>query len=332
MRTKTLLRYLLTRLVAAVLLMYLAASGMLVLMRFASGDIVSAEFYGPTITQEFLAQERARLGLDRPFVEQYATWLSNAARMDFGTSFRFRRPVTTLVAERASNTAVLLIAALAFGTIVGLPLGVIAGGGRAPVVGWFVRIGSLFALSMPTLLTSIVFAWIAARTGWFPIGGVTSIGSAEMSVVARASDFAWHLVLPAISLALPLVATLERLQADAVATVRTEPFVLGALARGVPGGRVIWRDVWRPALGPVLAIYGLSASYMLSGSFPVELVTGWPGLGRLMFDALNTRDVPLAAGCAAAAALFLSIWTTVSELVLAAFDPRTRAALGERSA
>lgn len=332
MRTKTLLRYLLKRLVAAIVLMFLAASGMLVLMRFTSGDIVSVEFDGQTITQEFRARERARLGLDRPFAEQYATWLSRAVRLDFGTSFRFRQPVTTLVTERARNTAILLIAAIVVGTIIGLPLGVIAGGGRAPVLGWLVRIGSLLALSMPTLLTSIVFAWIAARTGWFPIGGVTSVGAAELSFAARASDFAWHLVLPAISLALPLVATLERLQADAVATVRMEPFVLGALARGVPGGRVIWRDVWRPALGPVLAIYGLSASYLLSGSFPVELVTGWPGLGRLMFDALNTRDVPLAAGCAAAAALVLSVWSTVAEMVLAALDPRTRAAIGEPSA
>lgn len=332
MGTQTILRFLLKRLAAAVLLMFLAASSMLVLLHFASGDIVSSEFYGPGTTREFLTKERARLGLDRPFAEQYASWLAHALRFDWGTSYRFRSPVTTLVTTRAINTAVLLTAALAVGTLIGLPLGVIAGGGRAPFVGWIVRVASLLALSLPSLLTSIVFAWIGARTGWFPIGGMTSVGVADLSIAARASDFGWHLVLPTLSLALPLVATLERLQADAVTATRTEPFVLGALARGVPSARVIWRDVWRPALGPVLAIYGLAAGYLLSGSFAIELVTGWPGLGRLMLDALTTRDVPLAAGCAAAAALFLSLWTMISELVLAAFDPRTRAAIGEPSA
>ncbi len=142
------------------------------------------------------------------------------------------------------------------------------------------------------------------------------------------SDLAWHLALPALALALPLAATFERLQADAVSAVRAEPFILGALSRGIPAPRVIWRDVWRPALGPVLSIYGLAAGQLLSGSLAVELVTAWPGLGRLMLDALGTRDIPLAVGCAAAAALFLSIWTAISDLTLASLDPRAHAAIG----
>jgi peptide/nickel transport system permease protein len=327
MTTQTLLRFLMQRTASAVLLIWLAASGMLGLMRWAGGDFVSATAL-PSASREIILQERARLGLDQSFARYYAAWLGRVVRLDFGTSYQFDRPVTSVVIERAGNTALLAFAALALATLTGLPLGVIAGSGRAPNTARLVHAGSLVALSLPPLLTSLVFAWIAARTGWFPIGGIASAGAADLSFFARASDLAWHLVLPALALALPLTAQFERLQADAVSMVRAEPFILGAFARGVPASRVIWRDVWRPALGPVLSIYGFTAGQLLSGSLAVELVTAWPGLGRLMLDALGTRDVPLTVGCAAAAALFLSIWTAISDVTLASIDPRTHASIG----
>jgi peptide/nickel transport system permease protein len=327
MATHTLLRFLIQRTASAVVLIWLAASGMLGLMRLSAGDFAQA--MAPTgASLEAIAQDRARLGLDRSFGQYYAAWLGRAVRLDFGTSYHYNRPVTSLVIERAANTALLAMTALALATIAGLPLGVIAGSGRAPIAARIVHAGSLVALSLPPLLTSLVFAWFAARTGWFPIGGISSAGAADLSFIARAGDLAWHLVLPSVALALPLAAVFERLQADAVSAVRAEPFILGALSRGIPVDRVIWRDVWRPALGPVLAIYGLSAGQLLSGALAVELVTAWPGLGRLMLDALGLRDIPLAVGCAAAAALFLSIWTSISDLALASIDPRTHAAIG----
>lgn len=325
MATSTLLRFLGLRAVSALVLMLVAASGMLLLTRLAPGDSVSVELSGAS--DDAMARERARLGLDRPFTEQYAAWLARAVRFDFGTSVRYRRPVTTLVIERAANTALLGVTALIAATIVGLPLGVIAGGGRSPLIARLVRAASLLALSLPPLLTALVLAWSAARTGWFPIGGISSSGAADWPALARLRDLAWHLTLPAFALAVPLAATFERLQAEAVMAARAEAFVLGARARGLPPSRVLWREVWRPALGPVLAIYGLSAGQLLSGSLAVELVTAWPGLGRLTLDALSARDLPLAAGCAAAAALFLAVWTTIGDLLIAAADPRTRAGL-----
>jgi peptide/nickel transport system permease protein len=327
MATQTLLRFLIQRTASAVVLIWLAASGMLGLMRLSAGDFARAMSL-PGASQELIGQERARLGLDRSFGQYYAAWLGRAVRLDFGTSYQYGRPVASLVIERGVNTALLAMTALALATLAGLPFGVIAGSGRAPTTARVVHAGSLVALSLPPLLTSLIFAWIAARTGWFPIGGITSAGVADLSFIARARDLAWHLVLPSVALALPLAATFERLQADAVSAVRAEPFILGALSRGVPAQRVIWRDVWRPALGPVLSIYGLAAGQLLSGALAVELVTAWPGLGRLMLDALGTRDIPLAVGCAAAAALFLSIWTAISDLTLASIDPRAHAAIG----
>src|SRR5262249_19667939 len=158
-------------------------------------------------------------------------------------------------------------------------------------------------------------AWLAARTGWFPIGGLSDVDAERLGAIDRSRDALWHLALPATALAFPLVATFGRLQADAGAAGRAEPVVPGAPAPGFSPSRVLWRALWRPALGPIVALYGLVAGTLLSGTLAVEFVASWPGLGRLMFDALDMRDLPLAAGCAAAAALFLGVWTMISDLV-----------------
>jgi peptide/nickel transport system permease protein len=135
-------------------------------------------------------------------------------------------------------------------------------------------------------------------------------------------DLLRHLVVPAAAIALPLAAMLERLQAQAMSDVIGEPFVLATLARGVPRSRIIWRGALKPALRPIASIYGLIIGTLLSGSFAVEVITAWPGLGSLMLQALRTRDVFLVAGCAGAGALFLAAGTLVSDLALAAVDPR----------
>jgi peptide/nickel transport system permease protein len=330
MRLKSgLLRFVIVRAITTVALVWIAASSMLLLVRLAPGDPVADSRFVPGMTPEQVARERHRLGFDRAWWDLYGDWLGHAIRLDFGSSLRYQRPVPQLVAERAANTAVLALSALLLATIVGLPLGVIAGSGRPRVVAAGIRVASIVALSAPPLLMSLILAWFAARTGWFPIGGVSHVDAERFAFVDRLRDAVWHLALPAIALALPLAATFERLQADAVSAVRAEPFILGALARGVPQSRVLWRDLWRPALAPVIALYGLAAGHLLSGALAVEFVTSWPGLGRLMFDALGARDLPLAAGCAAAAALFLGVWTMLSDLALRVIDPRLRETAGD---
>ena len=123
---------------------------------------------------------------------------------------------------------------------------------------------------------------------------------------------------------MPLAAMFERLQAQAMSDVVGQPFVLATLARGVPRSRVVWRDALKAALRPVAALYGLVVGTLLSGSFAVEVITAWPGLGRLMLDALRARDVYLVAGCAAAGSLFLAAGTLMSDAALALVDPSAR--------
>jgi peptide/nickel transport system permease protein len=318
-----LLRFLLFRAVLLVVLALAAASLMMLITSLAPGDATS-EIRGPGASEEQITEERQRLGLDQPLLQRYAQWLGRVLRFDLGQSTRYQQPVLNLVVSRAANTAILATAALLTAALVGLPLGVLAGSGRWRWLSSLAGAASLVALSVPPLLTSLVFALIASRTGWLPIGGMSGIDADTLSLAERVLDRLRHLALPALALALPLGATLERVQAAAVAEGRRERHVLAARGLGLPFSRLLVRDLWRPTAAPVVGLLGIAAGGLLSGSLAVEIVTAWPGLGRLMFEALGARDAALAAGCAAMAATGLAVWSAVADLLTWQLDPRTR--------
>jgi peptide/nickel transport system permease protein len=312
-------RYLLRRLFFAIVLVFAVSSSSLVLARLAPGDYVT-EMLGPDASDAAAGQARERLGLNQPLAAQYGRWLLRVVRFDFGRSFAYDRPVAELVAERAFNTALLALSALLLATVVGVPLGVFTGSRDRGMFAAAIRAASVIMISMPPLLTSLLLVFAAARTGWLPIGGMDSVGA----VVDRwaVADRLRHLIVPVLALALPIGAMFERLQAQAMREALAQPYVLATLARGVPRGRLIWRDALKVGLRPVASVYGLVVGSLLSGSFAVEIITSWPGLGRLMLDALRARDIYLVAGCAAAGAVFLAAGTLLSDLALAAIDPR----------
>lgn len=310
--------YVARRLAFAIFLVLAVSSASLLLARLAPGDYVT-ESLGAGVRPETLELARERLGLNRSISDQYRDWIARAVRLDFGQSFLYDQPVRDLIPTRARNTAVLAGTALLLATVIGLPLGIITGSRRGGVVSGTIRVVSLVFLSMPPLLTSLFLVFLAAKTGWLPVGGMTS-GASEGGWLSV--DVLHHLIVPAAALAMPLAAMFERLQAQAIAETLGQPYVLATLARGVPRSRVLWRDALKSALRPIAAVYGLVVGTLLSGSFAVETITAWPGLGRLMLDALRARDVYLIAGCAAAGSVFLAIGTLVSDAALALVDPR----------
>jgi peptide/nickel transport system permease protein len=317
--TTAMLPYLLRRLLFAAFLVFAVSSAALVVTRLAPGDYVTQN--APLdASQATVDAMRARYGLDRPLASQYWSWLTRAMRLDFGRSLAYDRPVTDLIPERAVNTAILAVSALFVSTLIGLPLGVLSATSRGGVLPAIVRAGSVLLLSMPPLLTSLFLVFFAARTGWFPVGGMRSFDST--GTASATLDLLRHMVVPVFALALPLTAMFERLQSQAMSEVVGQPFVLATLARGVPRPRVVWRDALKASLRPIASVYGLVVGTLLSGSFAVEIVTAWPGLGRLMLDALRARDIYLVAGCAAAGSVFLAAGTLMSDAALAAVDPR----------
>jgi len=312
--------YLARRLAFAAFLVVAVSSGSLILTRLAPGDYVT-ESMGIDARRETIEEARARYGLNKSIGAQYRDWVVAAAHLDLGRSLLYDRPVKDLIPERAANTAILAMTALAVATLVGLPLGIVTGSRRGGILPYVIRSTSLVLISMPPLLTSLFLIFLAARTGWLPIAGMRSAFVPEGGATL---DLVRHLVVPAAAIGLPLAAMLERLQAQAMTEVVGEPFVLAAFARGVPRSRVVWRDALKPALKPVASVYGLMVGTLLSGSFAVEVITAWPGLGRLMLDALRARDVYLVTGCAGAGAIFLACGTLLSDLALALVDPRAR--------
>lgn len=326
MSQRAFLLYLLRRMVFAIVLVFLVSSGSLLLTHLAPGDATS-ELRRPGISDETVARERARLGLDRSFVAQYGDWVAGVVRFDLGRSTRYGRPVAELLGERTRNTALLAVVALGVASVVGLWLGVASASRPAGFARPLISVLSLVAVSVPPLLASLLLALLAARTGWFPVGGISSVGVDGASWLTRATDVTWHLALPALAVALPLAATIERLQSQAMDEALGTSYVRAAVGRGIPWRRVVWGHALPVAIRPVLGVYGIILGSVFSGSFAVEIVTAWPGLGQLMYEALVSRDIYLVSGCAIAGSLFLALGNLVSDVALLVVDPRLRTSL-----
>ena len=315
-------RFFLRRLVFALVLLVCTSSAALFLTRLAPGDVTAQ--LGPNASRSEIESTRARFDLDRSPLSQWILWAGRAVRLDFGDSFLYNRPVAPLVIRAAGNTAVLALAALAIATLVGISFGIVTGSRQGSHTATLVGGASLVGVSLPPLLTSLIFVFFAARTGWLPPGGMSSAGTSDVSWAAWAIDVAWHLPLPSLALAVPIAAIFERLQSQSMSDAVQQPFMVAAIARGVPRRALILRHAWPVSLRPLCAVYGLVIGALLSGSFVVEYVTSWPGVGQLMYSALRARDIYLVAACAAMGACFLAIGTLAGDLLLAAADPRVR--------
>jgi ABC-type dipeptide/oligopeptide/nickel transport system permease component len=303
--------FVLRRAATAVLLVIIVSSAASVLARLAPGDHLSSFEENPKV----IAAERHRLGLDAPVFTQYVRWIRRVIQFDLGESVRYPgRSVADLISERAGYSALIGCAALLFATVLGIPLGVITGSRPPGLARTGIRAVVILLLSLPPVVLSLMLLLIASRTGWFPVGGLPSDPTIR--------EVAWYLVLPVLALGLPIAAVLEQIQGRALAEALADPSVIAARARGISTRRVIWRHAFRLSLTPVLAVYGVIVGSVISGSFVVEYVMTWPGLGRLMYDGLLARDANLVAGCAATGAAFLAAGIFLADVALAAADPR----------
>lgn len=294
--------FLLRRLLAALGFIAAVSIGALVLAHFAPGD-AAAELVLSHASAESIARERAELGLDRPLAAQLASWAAGLARFDLGASSTFRRPVTELLRERAPRTAELAGVSLVLATLVGIPLGVLTGARPRSAIALVVAPVSIALVSCPPIVGALALLWLGLKTGW-------------LSVAPGA------LAAPALALAIPLGAMLERLQSQATSEAMTAVDLQAAAARGIPTWRLVWIHAARQSLRPVLGIYGIAIGSLFSGSLAVEYVTAWPGLGRLMYDALVGRDVFLVTGCALLGAVFLAFGNLLADLIRGWIDPR----------
>ena len=255
-----------------------------------------------------VAALRRELGLDRPLVTQYVRFLAHAARGDLGHSIAFRVPVARVIAARYPATLELAAAAFALAVAFAVPFGVLAAVRRGAALDRVARLASLSGVCLPSFwLGPLLMLAFSIRLGWLPVAGRGGLP---------------HLVLPAITLALGMVGILVRLTRASLLAALGEDYVRTARAKGAPRWRAVGVHALRNALVPVVTVLGLQAGALLAGAIITETVFAWPGLGRLVVQAIQARDYPLVQGCVLAIGVSYVAVNTAADVLARAIDPR----------
>ena len=279
---------------------------------------------GP-VTPELRARVEAAYGLDRPAPLRYLSWIGNAMRGDLGWSLSRGRTVTSVFADALPPTIALAAAALAIQLLLGILIGalhVVRPGGW---VDHALGAAGLVLVSVPTFwlgLMSILLLAVAVPI--FPPSSAHSVGSAAWSFPARAADLLWHLALPALVLGAGSAAIVARFLRAGLVTALNEGFVLAARARGASHRRVLFAHALPAAAGPVITLAGLQLPLLVSGSLVVEVVFGWPGMGRVTYDAVMAADLPVVLAAVLLATVLVIAGSLLADVGLALVDPRLR--------
>jgi len=318
------LRRLLRRALQGVLVLFVVSLLSFVLVDLAPGDFFAEMRLDPRISEATLAALRARAGLDRPLPQRYASWLFGLAHGDLGYSFAYGSPVGALLWPRARHTLLLTGTATALAWALAIPLGTWWATRRRGVAGHAFSAATAVLLSVPDVVLALLLLLLAVRTGWFPAGGMTSVGHEPPTVVGRAADVAWHLALPTAALVLGLLPVLLRHVRSSVAALLDAPFVQAARGHGLGETRVLFRHVLPAAANPLLSLFGLSLAGLLSASLLVEVVMSWPGLGPLLVEAILARDFHLVLALVLASTVLLLGGNLLADALLLVADPRIR--------
>jgi peptide/nickel transport system permease protein len=294
-----------------------------ILLQLAPGDFLNQMAENPGISAETINAMRIRFGLDQPWYVQYGKYLQNVLlHFDFGQSFSRHQPVVEVLHDGFNNTLLLAGAAAIVTWGLAIPLGMLA---AVKQHSWVDRLLSLTAfvwLSVPEILAGLVVLMFAARTGWFPVGGMHSLDYEELDAVGQWLDVAHHLVLPALVVGLiPLASRMRQMRGSLLDVLRLD-YVTTARSKGLSESTVIIKHALRNALNPMITLFGYTLGALVSGSFIVEIIFSWPGLGRITLDALLTQDQYLVMGAELMASVVLIAGNLIADLLLAVADPR----------
>ena len=289
----------------------------------APGDPVVA-VAGESGNQEYYEFMRNKFGLDRPLIQQFFTYTGNVLTGDLGTSFAQGQRVTSLIAERVPATLLLMGTALTVSTLGGIALGALAARRPFGPLDLAVSTTALVGYALPVFwLAQLAMLTIAFRTGWFPIQGMTD-ARADYTGWAHIADVARHMALPGLVLAASEVAIITRMARTGILTEMDSDYVKVAQAKGLSRTGALVRHALRNALLPVVTVIGTRIGFLFSGAVLVETVFGWPGLGRLVLSAAQTRDHPVLLGMVLLVAFSLVFANLVTDLIYSRVDPRIR--------
>ncbi|MFS2160795.1 ABC transporter permease [Pseudomonas sp. Pseusp122] len=273
----------------------------------------------------YVAQLRHDMGLDQPLAQQLLTYLGHAARLDLGYSYRNQASVWSLIAERLPATLLLMGTGFVLSSLIGVALGVLAARSQRRR-GYLDRLISHTAMVLyatPSFwLALLLILLFSVLLDWLPAFGMASV-DADLHGWALFRDYASHLLLPALSLSFMFLALYVQLARAAVLEVMGQEYVRTANAKGLKPGRILYDHVLRNALLPVVTYAGLQLGQLASGSLLIEVVYAWPGIGRLLYDALSQRDYPLLLGVFLVISVLVVAFNILTDLICRWLDPRT---------
>jgi peptide/nickel transport system permease protein len=296
-----------------------------ILFRVLPGNPIQLQARAGNLSPEAIQRLREIYGLDQPLVVQFLIYLRDVFSGQFGTSITFQRPVADILAERMLNTLILLAAATVLVVLLGIGLGIVAAARRGSRADSSIVVGALVFWSLPTFWTGLILIFVfGVFLHALPVSGTSTPGVSNASPLASAVDLARHLVLPTITLALVDIGQFVLITRSSLVDVLTEDYILTAKAKGLSRRQVVWRHGVRNALLPVVTTTALYVGLTIGGAIQVETVFSWPGMGRLMYDAVLRRDYPILEASFFIFALVVVCANLVSDLLYQVLDPRVR--------
>jgi peptide/nickel transport system permease protein len=303
------LTYLARRLAASMLIL-LGVSVVTFFLTYMIPADPAALIAGRNSTAETREQIRHQLGLDRPLTDQYLRYVTHLVQGDFGRSYARKSDVGGLIASRLPATLLLMLGAIVAELMIGLPAGIYAASRRGRAADKTAMTLSFVTVSTPQFVLGLTLLYVFAYLlGWFPLSGYGSLS---------------HLILPAVTLGLAGGGWYSRMMRSSMIEVLRQDYIRTARAKGMPERRVILHHALRNAILPVVAMVGLDVGIFMSGVVVVENVFGWPGIGQLMWQAIQSLDIPIIMGITTVAAAFIVAGNLIADLITPMIDPRIR--------
>lgn len=319
-----LMGYIIKRFFQTIPLLFLVSLISFFLIRLAPVDPLAELKLNPSITQETLDYEVQRLGLDKPVIVQYGLWLKSFMKGDLGYCTTGEKVADKLM-ERIPNTLLLTSFVILFTWMVGIPLGIVAALNWRKPIDRVLTILSSIGMAIPSFFFALLLLIFAVKTGWFPTGGLTSYNYSEMTKFEKLLDILHHLVLPVIVLFTISLSGLQRQMRGNLLDVLQSDYVKFARAKGLSETKVIYKHALRNAINPMVTLLGFEFASLLSGAALTEYVFQYPGLGRLILEAVMKSDINLVMASLMIGTIMLVLGNLLADILLKLVDPRVEA-------
>lgn len=318
--------YVVKRILQGLLTILLASILSFIIIQVAPGDYLDTLKQNPKIAEETIKQLTNQFGLDKPWYVQYWRWFVQVVtQLDFGTSFVYNRSVASLLGERIPATLLLAISSIIITWLIAIPLGILSAVKQSSWTDKILRVVSYLGQGFPSFITALVLLIIAQYLSpLLPVGNMTSLNHTELSPIGKILDIAWHMILPTIALSITSFAGLMRLMRGQMLDVMRQDYIQTARAKGLPEDKVIYVHGLRNAINPLITLLGFEFASLLGGSFIAEFFFNWPGLGRLILQAVTAQDLYLVMGSLTMGATMLIVGNLLADLLLKAVDPRIK--------